>query len=112
MIRRPPRSTLFPYTTLFRSSRRVAFASARSNDVQIWLADADFSNAMPLTHGLEAGSPRWSPDGRTIAFDARAHDGHYHIWTIDADGGAPRKLTQDPGDENLPTWSRDGRHVH
>src|SRR5688572_31071396 len=25
MIRLPPRSTLFPYTTLFRSSRRVAF---------------------------------------------------------------------------------------
>src|SRR3712207_9337636 len=24
MIRRPPRSTLFPYTTLFRSLRRVA----------------------------------------------------------------------------------------
>src|SRR3989337_3422256 len=24
MIRRPPRSTLFPYTTLFRSSRRTA----------------------------------------------------------------------------------------
>src|SRR5258708_14428762 len=25
MIRRPPRSTLFPYTTLFRSQERVAF---------------------------------------------------------------------------------------
>src|SRR2546430_8642473 len=24
MIRRPPRSTLFPYTTLFRSARRIA----------------------------------------------------------------------------------------
>src|SRR6266498_4719842 len=24
MIRRPPRSTLFPYTTLFRSARRLA----------------------------------------------------------------------------------------
>src|SRR2546426_4809591 len=24
MIRRPPRSTLFPYTTLFRSQRRIA----------------------------------------------------------------------------------------
>src|SRR5260370_4482466 len=24
MIRRPPRSTLFPYTTLFRSSRRIS----------------------------------------------------------------------------------------
>src|SRR2546426_4508547 len=30
MIRRPPRSTLFPYTTLFRSMRRaLAFFAAR-----------------------------------------------------------------------------------
>src|SRR3712207_7702026 len=27
MIRRPPRSTLFPYTTLFRSQRRESFAA-------------------------------------------------------------------------------------
>src|SRR5260221_10231532 len=26
MIRRPPRSTLFPYTTLFRSVRRIEYA--------------------------------------------------------------------------------------
>src|SRR2546430_8369902 len=29
MIRRPPRSTLFPYTTLFRSSRSSPIAAAR-----------------------------------------------------------------------------------
>src|SRR3712207_8912438 len=29
MIRRPPRSTLFPYTTLFRSSRRLAARLSR-----------------------------------------------------------------------------------
>src|SRR3712207_6856495 len=29
MIRRPPRSTLFPYTTLFRSEQRVVPAAAR-----------------------------------------------------------------------------------
>src|SRR5258708_20169234 len=29
MIRRPPRSTLFPYTTLFRSERVVALEEAR-----------------------------------------------------------------------------------
>src|SRR5256885_10378103 len=28
MIRRPPRSTLFPYTTLFRSDQRATFGSA------------------------------------------------------------------------------------
>src|SRR2546430_12698296 len=31
MIRRPPRSTLFPYTTLFRSSRGDAGADRRRN---------------------------------------------------------------------------------
>src|SRR5256885_12709928 len=30
MIRRPPRSTLFPYTTLFRSGRRLRRRAARS----------------------------------------------------------------------------------
>src|SRR2546426_5514394 len=31
MIRRPPRSTLFPYTTLFRSTRSVAAAKIRAD---------------------------------------------------------------------------------
>src|SRR2546430_4096842 len=30
MIRRPPRSTLFPYTTLFRSNQRAAESDDRS----------------------------------------------------------------------------------
>src|SRR2546427_6841897 len=33
MIRRPPRSTLFPYTTLFRSDRTVLDARAQSREV-------------------------------------------------------------------------------
>src|SRR5688572_32764979 len=32
MIRRPPRSTLFPYTTLFRSKRRAAHHADRHRD--------------------------------------------------------------------------------
>src|SRR5688572_32123949 len=43
MIRRPPRSTLFPYTTLFRSSRqRPRNLSARAAD-------------LPLSAGLDLG---------------------------------------------------------
>src|SRR3712207_6872578 len=34
MIRRPPRSTLFPYTTLFRSARRPASRIARTDDAR------------------------------------------------------------------------------
>src|SRR2546428_7129984 len=39
MIRRPPRSTLFPYTTLFRSSRAADLVPDRA-DVRLKLADA------------------------------------------------------------------------
>src|SRR3712207_7144868 len=35
MIRRPPRSTLFPYTTLFRS-----FATLDTTTRRVWLAEA------------------------------------------------------------------------
>src|SRR3712207_7324564 len=37
MIRRPPRSTLFPYTTLFRSKRRKSAAAAhRRGGAPLW----------------------------------------------------------------------------
>src|SRR5256885_12152871 len=45
MIRRPPRSTLFPYTTLFRSLRRRRGAAAeheRAKHLQVAVGDAGF----------------------------------------------------------------------
>src|SRR2546422_244641 len=38
MIRRPPRSTLFPYTTLFRSQRVVSAAAAQDGPLSAGLA--------------------------------------------------------------------------
>src|SRR3712207_7592482 len=38
MIRRPPRSTLFPYTTLFRSNELLNTAESAWPLVQEWLA--------------------------------------------------------------------------
>src|SRR5256885_13107516 len=40
MIRRPPRSTLFPYTTLFRSAQKLAPALAAGNAVVVKPAEA------------------------------------------------------------------------
>jgi Tol biopolymer transport system component len=95
--------------------RRFAFESFRGGEGDaIWIAEADGSNPMQLTHGqgVHQGSPRWSPDGQRIAFDSLGEDGHSDIWTIDVDGGSPRHLTSDPGDETVPSWSHDGRFVY
>src|SRR3712207_8014576 len=39
MIRRPPRSTLFPYTTLFRSERGVRFGGSLGHQDPLGLSD-------------------------------------------------------------------------
>src|SRR2546422_10694735 len=49
MIRRPPRSTLFPYTTLFRSQLVQLFSSARTGDVVLAAArGSDFREAWEI----------------------------------------------------------------
>src|SRR2546430_8689361 len=35
MIRRPPRSTLFPYTTLFRSRRKLTLITEKPFDIRL-----------------------------------------------------------------------------
>src|SRR2546426_3743544 len=46
MIRRPPRSTLFPYTTLFRSPKGMAL-----NGDTLWVADIDVVRAFNAKTG-------------------------------------------------------------
>src|SRR2546428_8342353 len=46
MIRRPPRSTLFPYTTLFRSSQRVPRSSGLCG-VGVSMVDVPFPSPCP-----------------------------------------------------------------
>src|SRR5260370_15241962 len=41
MIRRPPRSTLFPYTTLFRSPVTPAYAQPGHDPADAWRKEAD-----------------------------------------------------------------------
>src|SRR5256885_10047748 len=57
MIRRPPRSTLFPYTTLFRSSRSLQGASPENPRVILYGPDARFIvtfNGSPAQRGFRA----------------------------------------------------------
>lgn len=55
--------------------------------------------------------PRWSPDGRMIAFVAQREQAP-DVWVMDADGGTQRNLTRRPtvADTN-PAWSPDGESI-
>src|SRR3712207_8980760 len=59
MIRRPPRSTLFPYTTLFRSSIIYLCERRKERHAETTAATASFQpperNSFPAKHGQ--GSP-------------------------------------------------------
>src|SRR2546430_8356251 len=59
MIRRPPRSTLFPYTTLFRSSGAVFYLIAPKDRTQRW-------EAVELPHEPTVHRMRWVRNRWTV----------------------------------------------
>src|SRR5256885_9991433 len=67
MIRRPPRSTLFPYTTLFRSlfGRRSVFATLRVIDANLWFSNISASRYVNESKGHCRGPQAFSPAGRS-----------------------------------------------
>src|SRR3712207_6949436 len=71
MIRRPPRSTLFPYTTLFRSvqaAQRERIAAKAIDDARVRAAEARAREAKQALEAAQTGLAR-----RTAALD-RAQD--------------------------------------
>lgn len=91
--------------------RQVVFASDRSGAVQLWRSDADGNNAVQLstTEPRSIGTPRWSPDGSRIAFDARLDADDAEIYTMRRNGADVRRITHNPSADMLPSWSHDGR---
>jgi Tol biopolymer transport system component len=51
-----------------------------------------------------------SPDRTRIAFSSN-RGGSYDLYLMDADGGNPRRLTTDPGNEGEPAWTPDGTRI-
>ena len=68
MIRRPPRSTLFPYTTLFRSlGKRVTIAGQVAVSDHVTIGDgATVGGRTGVTKSIPAGQIDWGFPNRPI----------------------------------------------
>ena len=93
--------------------KHIAFASALVGAANIWSSDADGHNPLQLTSfgGEVVGSAHWSPDGKWIVFDRRPKD-HAQIYMIDSEGRNMRAFTEGDYENNVPTWSRDGKSIY
>src|SRR5262245_50574930 len=77
----------------------------------IWTADESGSNVQRLTaHKARDMSPRFSPDGKWIAF-ASDREGNLDVWIIPVEGGKPRQLTFHSADDSVLGWTPDSKQV-
>src|SRR3712207_8778753 len=103
MIRRPPRSTLFPYTTLFRSMfslivfSLVTFATINQNFVELFLGDEANAGWDVRADALQA-----NPIGDAAAFAAALQTGGVDTSQFEATGrvltGADKSRVRVAGD--------------
>ncbi len=95
--------------------KQIAFVSARRGDPHIWIMNADGSGeAKRVTlRGNYNQTPDWNPnpDLHLIAFTARDERNKFDIFTVNVDTSEIKRLTQDEGNNEEPSWSPDGNHL-
>jgi Tol biopolymer transport system component len=90
---------------------RIAFASDRSGNWDIWIENLKTGALSRLTMSSATDwEPAWSPDGREIAF-ASNRAGNFDIWLEDLATGHLRRVTADPHADEYPSFAPDESRI-
>lgn len=105
-------STRWDHSADVASDGKVVFVSNRSGSYEVWLWSPTTERAEALTDfgGPTVGRPRWSPDGRHVAFDVRA-EGRSDVYRLDLDGGLAQRMTEGQAHALNAAWSPDGQSL-
>jgi Tol biopolymer transport system component len=75
----------------------------------LWRSRVDGSDKLQLSFApLQVYLPRWSPDGKRIAFQGLLPSQHWRMYIISGDGGSPQEVREGQGNIG---WSPDGSSV-
>jgi TolB protein len=90
---------------------KIAFASSRDGNFEIYVMNADGTGETNLTNNAATDSqPAFSPDGTKIAFMS-ARDGNDEIYVMNADGTGQTNLTNNAATDSQPAFSPDGTKI-
>jgi serine/threonine protein kinase len=96
-----------PEPTPAGGSALLAFVSDRDGGInQVYTYNLSTKEIVQLTtDSAKKGRVAWTPDGQHLLYEAVMSNGKRDIFIMDADGGNPVNLTNDPGDDYYPATS-------
>src|SRR5262245_20030737 len=79
---------------------------------RIWMSPAAGGDAIQLTaEDVSSSHPRWSPNGKFLAFLSARNDGKTQVWLLNRQGGEAQKLTDMAQDVDGFEWAPDRRRL-
>ncbi|PYP91589.1 MAG: Tol-Pal system beta propeller repeat protein TolB [Candidatus Angelobacter sp. Gp1-AA117] len=85
---------------------RVAFSGLSNDSWQILMYSMDLGRLVSFQRFPGGNySPAWSSDGTKLAFSSSMRSGDPEIFTVDATGANPKRLTSFKGSDVSPVWN-------
>src|SRR5712671_985000 len=91
---------------------RTRMLKEDKNEQRLWMVSTRGGDAIPLTaEGVSSAHPRWSPDGKFLAFLSARNGAKNQVWLLDRRGGEAQKLTEVAQGVNDFEWSPDSTRL-